>query len=616
MNVYAILSFISFLLFLQALIIGFFVLKPSRIKNSFVAFTISFIFFSFFNFLQHTTTDVELVYKLDRLAAFGWLSFPLVSVFLIFRLSGSKMMFVRQVTWFVLLPLAVAPFIRFQIDPYSLKHFFIVDDVRFYSLNSGSIWFYIFVVYLLLSMGLGLYILFNWRKEVQQNRQKLQINVVLAGLVAFFIVSVITNLVLPYLGYVKIGPLAHVNAIPLGAALFYAVVNLRPQFFSRDIVSKLIANHLREFVFYFDQQLQVYSVNRYCLENLKYNSFEIMRLSPEKIFHDFSAIREMAKKVRKNQPVQEISTVLYSRSGIPIPVILTCVRTDDYLGSYLGMVLLAVDLRQKVKLQEEVAERTRNEKALAGIRQDLEILVEKRTHELFEANEKLRKEIIERKRAEQQISTDFKEKVQLVQEIHHRVKNNIQIIISLTNMLASHKDLDQASGQKLRRIAERIRKISAIHEDFYASKNLSRINFSEFIKSTTGEVYANKGTGNMIIFRLNVGNEFLEIDQAIPCGIIYTELLTNALQHAFPEGIERNGKRIGVGTINVEFYKRQDEFTLVVSDNGVGLPEGRHNDNNGASGMGLVNVLVKDHLKGSLTSKTSYGTSFILKFSK
>lgn len=616
MNVYAILSFISFFLFLQAFIIGSFVLKPSRIKNSFIAFTLSFIFFSFFNFLQHTTTDVELVYTLDRMAAIGWLGFPLITGLLVFRLSGSKLRFVSQFIWYFLLPLAIAPFVRFQIDPYSLKHFFIVGDVRYYSLNSGSFWFYVFVIYLMLSMVLSLYILFNWRKEVQQKRQKLQINVVLAGLVTFFIVSVVTNLVLPYFGYVKIGPLAHVNAIPLGAALFYAVVNLRPQFFSRDIVSKLIASHLREFVFYFDQQLQIYSVNRYCLENLKYNSFEIMRLSPEKIFRDFSVIREMAIKIKKNQAVEEISTVLHSRTGIPIPVILTCVRTDDYLGNYLGMVLLAIDLRQKVKLQEEVAERTRNEKALTQIRQDLEILVEKRTHELFEANEKLRKEIFERKRAEQQISTDLQEKLQLVQEIHHRVKNNIQIIISLTNMLASHKDMDQASSQKLRRIAERIRRISAIHEDFYASKNLSRINFSEFIKSTTGEVYANKGAGNMVIFRLNVGNEFLEIDQAIPCGIIYTELLTNALQHAFPVGIEKNGKGIGVGTINVEFYKRQDEFTLVVSDNGVGLPEEGNSDNNGASGMGLVNVLVKDHLKGSLTSKTSYGTSFILKFSK
>lgn len=616
MNVYAILSFLSFLLFLQALIIGSFVLKPSRIKNGFIAFTLSFIFFSFFNFLQHTTTNVELVYMLDRLAALGWLSFPLITVLLVYRLSGSKMRVVWYAIWFVLLPLAVAPFIRFQIDPYSLKNFFIVDGVRFYSLNSASFWFYVFVVYLLLSMVLGLYILYNWRKEVQQNRQKLQINVVLAGLLAFSFVSVITNLLLPHLGYVKIGPLAHVNAIPLGAALFYAVVKLRPQFFSRDIVSKLIANHLREFVFYFDQQLQVYSVNRYCLENLKYNSFEIMRLSPEKIFRDFSDIREMAKKVRKSQAIHEISTVLFSRSGIPIPVILTCIRTNDYLGNYLGMVLLAVDLRQKVKLQEEVVERTRNEKALTQIRQDLEILVEKRTHELSEANKRLRKEIFERKRAEQQISTDLQEKVQLVQEIHHRVKNNIQIIISLTNMLTSHKDIDKDSGQKLRQIAERIRKISAIHENFYASKNLSRINFSEFIKNTTGELYANKGAGNMVIFRLNVGNEFLEIDQAIPCGIIYTELLTNALQHAFPKGIERNGKEIGVGTIIVEFYKRQDEFTLVVSDNGVGLPQRQPHDNDGASGMELVNVLVNDHLKGSLTSKTSYGSSFILKFSK
>lgn len=616
MNVYAILSFVSFLLFFQALIIAHLLLKPSKIKWAFFLFSLSFSFFSFFNFLEHATLDLDLIYKLDRVAALGWLGFPVFSALLIYRLYNNEDKFIIKTIWFLLLPMAIAPFIRFQIHPYSLKQFFIIDGVRYYSLNSGSFWFYLFVAYLLLAAFLSVFILYKWRKEVRQRRHKLQINFVLGGMLGFVLLSFLTNIILPYLGYIKIGPLAHVHAIPMGLGLFFAAVSLRPQAFSSDIVSRLITNHLREFVFYFDQQGSIYSVNRYCLDNLKFNSYEIMRLSPEKLFRDHSTFKELTRQVRFRQDVPEISTELLPRTGQPIPVVITFIRIDDYLGNYLGMVLLGVDLRQKKKLQQEVAERTRNEKALTQIRQDLEMLVEKRTQELFDANEKLGKEILEKKRAEQQISSDLQEKIQLVQEIHHRVKNNIQIIISLTNMLGSHKDIDTAAREKLRRIAERIRNISAIHEDFYASKNLSRINFSDFIKNSTGEIYANQGAGKNVIFRLNVGNEFLEIDQAIPCGIIYNELLTNALQHAFP--IAEKGSEMGlqVGTINVEFFKRQNEYTLLISDNGVGLASDSLSGGNGSSGLGLVNVLVKDHLKGRLTHRVSYGTSFILKFEK
>ncbi len=616
MNVYALLSFVSFLVFFQVLIIAHLLLKPSKIKWAFLLFSLSFSIFSFFNFLQLTTTDLGLIYRLDRLAALGWFSFPLFSALLIYRICNKKEKFIDYILWFLLLPMAVATFIRFQIHPYSLKEFFILDGIRYYSPTSGSFWFFLFVTYLLLAAILCLYILYKWRGKISLRRQKLQIHFVLGGMLGFVLLSFITNIILPFLGYTKIGPLAQVNAIPMGLGLFFAVVNFRPQAFSSEVISRLITNHLREFVFFFDQQGNLYSMNRYCLDNLKYNSYEIMRLSPERLFRDYAVLKEHVRQVRHRLEVPQISSELLPRTGQPIPVLLSFIRIDDYLGNFLGMVLLGVDLRQKVKLQQEVAERTRNEKALTKIRQDLEMLVEKRTQELFEATEKLGKEILEKKRAEQQISADLQEKILLVQEIHHRVKNNIQIIISLTSMLGSHKDIDAGAREKLKRIAERIRNISAIHEDFYAAKNISRINFSDFIKKTTGEIYANKGAGKNIIFRLNVGKEFLEIDQAIPCGIIYNELLSNALHHAFPLAEKGSQKGLQVGTINVEFFKRQSEFTLMVSDNGIGLAKGNPAGGNGASGLGLVNLLVNDHLKGRLTQRTSFGTTFILKFEK
>lgn len=614
MNFYAFLSLVSFLLFLQAFSYSLFLLKPSRERTGFALFSLSFSIYALFSFLIHLSITIDQVYLFDRFASLGWATFPVWVVWLLFQLSNCKDEMFRKVIWFVLFPIALLSFLRYNIHPETIKFFYFKDQVVFNAVNRSTPWFYLFVFYLILAVLLSLIILIQWRRNLNKNRERRQVRSILIGVLVFFCASVITNLLLPFLGDAIIPPLAHVTALPMGVGLYLSVVNLRPQTFSSDIVSRLITHHLREFVIYFDPQGSVYSANRYCLENLRYNSYEFMRASPQKIFDDFRAIEENITQLHSNRLVPELTTRLHPRTGSPIPVVLSMARIDDYLGNYLGFVLLGVDLRQKEKLQEEVAERSRNEKELMQIRQDLEMLVEKRTHELAEANDRLRKEILERKRAEQQISSDLEEKIQLVKEIHHRVKNNIQIIISLTNMMGGHKDIGPSAQEKLRRIAERIRSISAIHEEFYASPNLSRINFSDFIKNTTGEIYANHGAGKNIIFRLNVGSEFLGIDQAIPCGIIYSELLTNALRHAFPKTGDPEVKAMNVGTINVEFYRRQNEYTLLVSDNGIGL-DGRGNPRReGFSGLGLVEILVRDLLKGKLTKKVSFGTSFILKF--
>ncbi|MDX9942495.1 MAG: histidine kinase dimerization/phosphoacceptor domain -containing protein [Bacteroidales bacterium] len=614
MNLYALLSFVSFLLFFQAFYLSFFLLKKSKERTGIVLFSLSFSIYSFFSFLIQVSITIDQVYLFDRLASAGWTTFPVWTAWLLYLLSNSRDKGMWKGIWYLLFPLAVLSFIRYNIDPESIKQFFFRDEVVFNSINRQNPWFYIFVFYLFSAVFISVRLLVKWQRNLTKNRERRQVNAILIGTGVFVLASIITNLLFPFLGNTIIPSLAQVTALPMGVGLYLSVVNLRPQSFSSDVVSRLITNHLREFVFYFDQQEGIYSANRYCLENLRFNSYELMRMSPKKIFGDFQVIQEHSRKLRSNKVVPDISCKLFPRTGDPIPVILSMVRIDDYLGNYLGFVLLGLDLRQKERLQEEVAQRSRNEKKLMQIRQDLEVLVEKRTRELMEANERLKKEILERKRAEQQISSDLEEKVQLVKEIHHRVKNNIQIIISLTNMMGTHKDMDIEAREKVRRIAERIRSISSIHEEFYASPNLSRINFSDFIKNITGEIYANQGAGKNIIFRLNVGSEFLEIDQAIPCGIIYSELLTNALRHAFPPKDDTDGKPGYVGTINVEFYKRQDEFTLLISDNGIGLDGRSQNGKDGITGLGLVEILVKEHLKGSLTRRVTFGTSYILKF--
>lgn len=614
MNLYVFLSFITMLLYLQAGVYVLFKLPASKSKVLFIGLCLAFFLHAMFYFISPMLTQARQVYMLDRIASLGWVIFPVLTVKLFQEISQCRDLWVERIINFVLLPASLVFIAGYWADPYMVKLFYRHNNIWFYVVPAKNLFYLSFVAYLVFSVIIGLVILLKWRRMILSLRQRLQYKILLIALLLFFAGSSLTNLVLPAMNQrSSIPPLSYFTSLPLGFGLFFCLVQLRIKPFSPEIISRLISNHINEFIFFLDQNSRVYSANHYSLENLKYNLYELQRLHPEKLFNEYERIEAFIEQARDNPFSPEVRVDIITKNGDLIPVMLSVVKLQDRYQSLLGLVLIGVDYRGKIKLKDEVAERMRNEKILSNIREELEVMVEKRTHELFLANERLRQEIVERKRAEQQIKADLDVKIELVKEIHHRVKNNIQIIISLINMLGNHRTINQEAHETLRGIAERVRNISDIHEDFYASPNLSRINFSQFLKKSTEEIYRNSRIKRNVIFRLNVSDEYLSIDQAIPCGIIYYELLGNALRHAFPPG--------GVNplaaffTVNVEFFKREKEYTLIVSDNGVGVPGNIDLQHAKSTGFQLINVLVRQHLKGKIIAQNSYGTLFILKFS-
>ncbi|MFW5762165.1 MAG: sensor histidine kinase, partial [Cyclobacteriaceae bacterium] len=143
-----------------------------------------------------------------------------------------------------------------------------------------------------------------------------------------------------------------------------------------------------------------------------------------------------------------------------------------------------------------------------------------------------------------------------------------------------------------------------------SSPNLSSIPFSKYLKKAVGELYGHYGKHKDIVFKLNISNEMLDISEAIPLGIIFNELLMNSMIHAF-DSEPKSGERC---TIKVEFYKSNEQYSLLVSDNGKGLPDSYTESRDTKTGMQLVNVLVKDHLKGKITHYNLSGTTFIVNF--
>jgi two-component sensor histidine kinase len=194
----------------------------------------------------------------------------------------------------------------------------------------------------------------------------------------------------------------------------------------------------------------------------------------------------------------------------------------------------------------------------------------------------------------------------MLQEIHHRVKNNLQVIASLINMQMRSLD-DAGSKVALEECKTRVHAIALIHETIYRARDYARVPFSEYAKTLARRVVQATGlAAHAVDLRLAVDELSLPVDQAIPCGLILNELVTNALKHAFP-----NGRH---GSICVELARlEQDRLRLAVRDDGVGLPGAFDIGNSSSVGLQLVATLA-EQLTAALEVSSEAGAAFVLTF--
>ncbi len=204
------------------------------------------------------------------------------------------------------------------------------------------------------------------------------------------------------------------------------------------------------------------------------------------------------------------------------------------------------------------------------------------------------------------IESQLHEKEVMLQEIYHRVKNNLQIISSMLKLQASYVD-DEYSIQMFRNCQHRVKSMSLVHEKLYRSDNLSRVSFKDYTESLIKNLFASLNiNSNRIKYELNIKNVNLNISVAIPCGLIINELITNALKYGFP-----NDKK---GLIKISIIKLEDEkIKLTVWNNGSPLPKDFDMDNLTSFGMKLVDIL-KHQLEAELIVERKEGVAFSLIF--
>ena len=215
-------------------------------------------------------------------------------------------------------------------------------------------------------------------------------------------------------------------------------------------------------------------------------------------------------------------------------------------------------------------------------------------------------DITEARRIEEQVRASLREKEAMLKEIHHRVRNNLQIVTSLLNLQVGSLT-DPSVLNALRESRNRIRSIALVHETLYQSSNLGTINLSQYVDALCGNLFRSYGNDmSQIQLQLDVSQTSLDLERAIPFGLVINELVSNALKYAFPAG--RAGK------VQVTFHTESaGQYTLRVADDGIGLPAGLDLTQLKSLGLQLVQDLIQQ-LSGTLTIAQGHNTEFCVSF--
>ncbi|MGZ7109625.1 MAG: sensor histidine kinase, partial [Methanobacterium sp.] len=389
--------------------------------------------------------------------------------------------------------------------------------------------------------------------------KKLQAKYLVAGLYFPLVVSLMSDLILPNMS-IRI-PETTMTMSALGITFIsYGVWKYRFPALTTAAVADEIVSTMSNFLILLDNDLRIITVNQATTDLLGYDQEELVGNSVEMIFADENQnvmFRSNYSSNTKINAISHVETYLKSKNGKIIPVLLSDSVIKNKDNQTVGIVCIGNDIK-------------------------------------------------EIKDAQYKVKASLEEKEVLLREIHHRVKNNLQIISSLLNIQSNYIK-DDEDLELLRESQSRIKSMAIIHEGLYKSNDFTHINFKDYIHSLIQYISVHYNVSTKIQINVEVKNVMLNIETAVPCGLIINELVTNSIKHAFPNG---NG-----GKIKVSLNSKNGICSLRVSDNGIGFPANIDFRNSRTLGLRLVNIL-SNQLDGNIVLDKSLGTEFIINFKK
>ncbi|MBZ5582425.1 MAG: ATP-binding protein [Acidobacteriia bacterium] len=306
-----------------------------------------------------------------------------------------------------------------------------------------------------------------------------------------------------------------------------------------------------------------------------------------------SNVQKKAAAARDEIPTRDIESFSESPEAL---------AADSHLTGDIQSTIAAMQKAESDSLARQVQERAanaRSEMLAVGMLGLLTICTS------VVANVIINRDLARRKALEGDLFESLRHKDALLQELHHRVKNNLQLICSLLS-LQTRGVADEGTRGVLWEAETRVRSMALVHEKLYYSGDLLSIDFGDYVRALADQLLQSYGSPpHRVRVTVNGSTVHLDVDRAMLCGMIISELVTNALRHAFPQ---RDG-----GEVEVSLEPSGIQLILAVRDNGMGMPANRPPESGRTLGLSLVRMLTKQ-LKGTVEMRPTQGTEFVITF--
>lgn len=424
-----------------------------------------------------------------------------------------------------------------------------------YIISPNLTLFTIMTIWTIFAGFLAAFLIFSYYLNSKNIKRK-QAKYIFVGLYMPMIISLFSDLILPSASIRVPEMTMTMSTVGIGF-ISYGIWKYRFPALTTAVAADKIVATMSNFLLLLDTEKNIINVNQATQGLLGYDDSELIGKSVGMIFPDEGEKEALFNGddhgLMKNGFISNKETYFKAKDGKIIPVFLSISLIQSEEGRTIGIVCIGSD-------------------------------------------------IIEITRAKNEIKDSLEEKELLLREVHHRVKNNLQIISSLLNLQSGYIK-DKEDLELFKDSQSRVKSMAFIHEQLYQSSNFVNIEFSEYIRNLVTYLISYYAVDpSLIKLNLNVENVSMDLNTSIPCGLIINELVTNSLKHAFPPGEK--------GEIFIDLHSINDhQYVLIVADNGISLPDDIDFENTDTLGLQLVNGLVSQ-LEGTIKVDKFNGTRF------
>ncbi|MCK9151212.1 histidine kinase dimerization/phosphoacceptor domain -containing protein [Methanobacterium alcaliphilum] len=558
MNTYALISLLAFMI---CFFLGNFIYhkNPQNALNRMIAVLCILVgFLAFIEFLYRQAPNYETAYFWLKISTL-WPFVPSVLLHISLIFTSQKKILKHKITYLAIYLPAII------ISAIALSTNLLLEGALHtywgwtYGMPNDPLLFNIMSIWTILAgFSAGTLCFIYYLKST--NLKRLQAKYVFTGLYLPLIISIVSDLFLPSIE-LRVPEMTMVmSTIGIGA-ISYGIWKYRFPALTTAAVADKIVSTMSNFLLLLDQDGTILTINPATTDLLGYSKKDLIGQPIDLLFSDskyYKNLFQQSDKNYHNNSINNMEAKLKTKNGGEIPVLLSISPIIDDYSNLIGLVCIGSNIK------------------------DI-------------------------KKAEKEIQASLEEKEVLLREVHHRVKNNLQIISSLLNLQTGYiKNPEDA--ELFRESQRRVRSMALIHERLYKSSDISHVNLREYMSSLIGYLLQYYVVNpEKIKINLDVDEINLSMETAIPCGLIVNELVSNSLKYAFPP--DRSGH------VDVSLKRKGEFFILNVADNGIGFPA-KYDFNESESeslGLKLVKGLV-DQIDGEIKLNAQSGTDFKVLF--